>query len=248
MILESPFRMTLLPLDPERMTLSIKCIMQVAAFALFLAAGMPVTTTAQGVRPPELNAQYHRAETAWRSGASMLEAKARVDRVLEARPDDAEALRLRAQVLLGMHRIDEALHDARHAVRVDPKDAESQLVLCEVARHAGETQLARESLQAASELVFDDAALHVRLSWNAVLLDQLEKAEAFARTALALDPEEPSAYYQLARVFLLLDQEGAAATVLRKGFERSLLDPTTIRSDSLLVRMVPHPIVEPHMK
>lgn len=177
----------------------------------------------------------------------MLEAKARIDRVLESRPNDAEALRLRAQVLMGMERPREALRDAQRAVAVDPKNAESQLVLCEVARNAGEQTLAEQSLQTASELVFDDAALHVRLSWNAVLLDQVEKAEAFARTALALDADESSAYYQLARVFMLQDQRDAAAMILSKGFRRALLDPSTVRSDSLLTRLTAHPTVQPYL-
>jgi len=214
---------------------------------LFGGSAVPVPGGAQGVRPPDLSAQFHRAETAWRSGASILEAKARIDRVLESRPNDAEALRLRAQVLMGMDRPQEALRDARRAVTIDPKSAESQLVLCEVARTAGERMLAEQSLQTASELVFDDAALHVRLSWNAVLLDQVEKAEAFARTALALDADAPSAYYQLARVFVLQDHPDAAAMILSKGFRRLLLDPSTVRGDSLLTRLTGHPTVQPHL-
>lgn len=214
---------------------------------LFGGSAVPVPGSAQGVRPPDLSAQFHRAETAWRSGASILEAKARIDRVLESRPNDAEALRLRAQVLMGMDRPQEALRDARRAVAIDPKSAESQLVLCEVARTAGERMLAEQSLQTASELVFDDAALHVRLSWNAVLLDQVEKAEAFARTALALDADAPSAYYQLARVFVLQDHPDAAAMILSKGFRRLLLDPSTVQGDSLLTRLTAHPTVQPHL-
>ncbi|NBC18577.1 MAG: tetratricopeptide repeat protein [Bacteroidetes bacterium] len=215
----------------------------------FLVCGLVLVEPgmAQNVRSPDLNAQYHRAETAWKSGASMLEAKARVDRVLEARPDDAEALRLRAQVLMGMGRLDDALRDARRAVAVAPRTATSQLVLCEVARHAGEREVAAQALQDASELVFDDAALHVRLSWNAVLLEQVEKAEAFARTALALDGENPSAYYQLARVFVLQGEDEAAATVLRNGFQRALLDPSTVRSDSVLTDITDHPVVRPYV-
>lgn len=214
---------------------------------LFCGFVMVLPVMAQSVRPPDLDAQFHRAETAWRSGASMLEAKARVDRVLEARPNDAEALRLRAQVLMALGRTEEALHDARRAVNVAPRAATSQLVLCEVARQAGRQALAARALQDASELVFDDAALHVRLSWNAVLLGQVEEAEAFARTALALDGENPSAYYQLARAFVLQGEDDAAATVLRNGFQRALLDPTTVRSDTLLTHMTTHPAVRSYL-
>ena len=171
--------------------------------AAVLLAGSVVWAQAQGVRPHELNVQYHRAETAWKSGASVLEVKARVDRVLEALPNDVEALKLRAQALLRMDRIEEALADARRAVRLRSKDGEAHLILCEAARRNGDLEGAERALDAASELVLDDAALHIRLSWNAMLLENYDKAEAFARVARASDPDEAAAYYQLARVFVL---------------------------------------------
>ena len=206
-----------------------------------LLAGLPTWAQAQGVRPPELNVQYHRAETAWKSGASVLEVKARVDRVLEALPNDVEALKLRAQALLKMNRHEEALTDARRAVRLRPKDGEAHLILCETARLNGDAERAERALDAASALALDDAALHIRLSWNAVLLGKLDKAESFARVAMASDPDEAAAYYQLARVFVLKQQPEAAATVLLNGLNASLLDPVAITADTVLIHVVDHP-------
>ena len=213
--------------------------------AVVLFAGSVAGTQAQGVRPYELNVQYHRAETAWKSGASVLEVKARVDRVLEALPNDVEALKLRAQALLKMDRDKEALTDARRAVRLRPKDGEAHLILCEAARRNGDDEGAERALDAASELALDDAALHIRLSWNAVLLDKLNKAEAFARVAMASDPDEAAAYYQLARVFILQQQREAAATVLLNGLNASILDPGAITADTVLVHVVDHPALRP---
>jgi predicted Zn-dependent protease len=205
---------------------------------------------AQGqiVRPPELSAQYHRAETAWKSGTSMLEAKARVDRVLKELPDDVAARKLRAQVLMAMDRPVEALADARRAVALSPADGEAYLILCVTARVAGERRLAVEALDAAAERVLDDAAFHIRLSWNAALLGQLDKAEAFARIALALGATEAAAYYQLARVFIQKDQLDDAASILARGLRRSVLDPATIQRDTLLVRVATHHEVGPLLK
>lgn len=205
-----------------------------------LAAPMTLAW-AQAPRPHELNVQYHRAETAWKSGASVLEVKARIDRVLEALPNDVEALKLRAQALLKLGRHDEALADGQRAVRLAPKDGDAHLILCEAARLNGDVALAERSLGAASELALDDAALHIRLSWNAVLLGQLDKAEAFARVARASDPDEAAAYYQLARVFVLQEQPEAAATVLVNGLNASILDPGAIAADTVLVRVTDHP-------
>ena len=209
--------------------------------AAALLAGPLTWAQAQGVRPPELNVQYHRAETAWKSGASVLEVKARVDRVLEALPNDVEALKLRAQALLKMNRDEEALTDARRAVQLRPKDGEAHLILCEAARRNGDAEGAERALDAASALALDDAALHIRLSWNAVLLEKLDKAESFARVAMASDPDEAAAYYQLARVFVLKQQPEAAATVLLNGLNASLLDPVAITADTVLVHVVDHP-------
>src|SRR5690554_3695523 len=54
-------------------------------------------------RPAEWEAEFNRAHSAFRSGVSFLEAKARVDRVLRALPDDAQARKLRAQILIALN-------------------------------------------------------------------------------------------------------------------------------------------------
>jgi len=215
------------------------------AVVLFGSAVMTAQAQVPVVRPPELNVQYHRAETAWRSGASVLEVKTRIDRVLKELPDDVEALKLRAQALLKLNRDEEALADAERAVNLQPKDGEAHLILCEAARRTGDVERAGRALDAAAELALDDAALHIRLSWNAMLLGKLDKAESFARVAMASAPDEAAAYYQLARVFVVKQQPDAAATVLVGGLSASLLDPGTITADTVLVRLTDHPSLQP---
>lgn len=206
---------------------------------LFASAGVN-RASAQDRRPPRLDVEFHRAEKAWRSGASVLEAKIRVDRVLDEMPADPEARKLRAQILMSMDRHDEALADARKAVQLRPQDGEAYLVLSEAARMNGDEHLAIESLDAAAERVLEDADFHIRLSWNAALLGQLDRAEAYARIALALGPSRASAYYQLARVFVRKDQMDDAAAILSKGLRQDLLDPATIQNDSILTQIVGH--------
>lgn len=195
---------------------------------------------AQSLRTPHLNAEYHRAETAWRSGGSLLEAKARVDRVLKELPDDAEARKLRARVLLALGQASEAMEDARHAVEVRPQDGEAHLLVAEAARLCGRRDLARDMLDEAGSLVLDDADLHVRLSWSAQQLGQLHEAEAFARTAHALDPASPAAFYQLARVFVVQDRPDDAAAILRRGLQQRLLSPSSVTADTLLAPLADH--------
>lgn len=207
---------------------------------LVLGVGILVPASAQDLRPPELDVQFHRAETAWKSGASVLEAKARIDRVLNERPNDAEALKLRARILMSMNRYDDALPDARQAVLLANDDGEAYLILSEAARLTGDHALAVESLDAAAERVMEDAEFHIRLSWNAALLGQLDRSEAYARIALALAPERPQAYYQLARVFIRKEQLDDAASILVRGLGLELLDPNVIQSDTILTAVVDH--------
>lgn len=219
------------------MTTKSLCGWVVTLLLIFLAT-MPAK--GQNHRSPELDVQFHRAETAWKSGASVLEAKARVDRVLNEIPDDGEARKLRAQILMDMDRREEALFDAREAVKIRPDDGEAYLILSEAARLNGNHHLAVEALDAAAERVLEDPDFHIRLSWNASLLGQSERAEAFARIALALDSSKAAAYYQLARVFIRKNQADAAASVLERGLRNDLLDPNAIRNDSILTQVSAH--------
>lgn len=220
---------------------------------LLLASSMAATAWAQSsqlrqsVRTPELNMQLHRAETAWKSGASLLEAKARLDHVLRELPNDLEARMLRAEVLLDMNRPEEALADAQRATELAPEDGTAYLLLTEAARRSSRFALAREALGEAVTYLGENSAAHVRLSWNAVLLKELEIAESLARAALALDRTEASAYYQLARVFLQTGQPEEAASVLRRGFQAGVLDAAFIEGDALLRRLSGHPMLQEFM-
>ncbi len=213
--------------------------MVILAAVLWVGAAAP-SLGQNAVRPPELNVHYFRAETAWRTGGSVLEAKARVDRVLDELPNDVAARKLRAQVLLTMGRSTAALVDARRAVELNPQDGEAHLILCEAAFMDGDTATAARALDRASALVLEDAGLHIRLSWNAMHLGQLDKAEAFARVALNLDPNEAAAHYQLARVFVLKKQLDEAASVLARGLRASILEPEVIARDTVLARVRGH--------
>lgn len=210
------------------------------ALVLLFASTVLLEGSAQDRRPPELDVEFHRAEKAWRSGASVLEAKIRVDRVLDELPADPEARKLRAQILMSMDRFEEALSDAREAVQLRPQDGEAYLVLSEAARMNGDEHLAINALDAAAERVLEDADFHIRLSWNASLLGQLDRAEAYARIALALGPTRAPAYYQLARVFVRKEQMDDAAAILSRGLRQDLLDPATIQNDSVLTQISGH--------
>ncbi len=189
----------------------------------------------------ELARELRRAEMAWRSGASLLEAKARLDRVLTRAPENADARRLRARVHLDMGRPADALADAEVAARLRPSDAESQLLVCESARLTRQRARALVALDAASRLVIRDATLHVRLAYNAAELGDLERAEAFARIAVQQDADLSAAHLQLARVFALQQQDEAAIAALVRGATRGALDRRAVLADDLLRRYADAP-------
>ena len=207
---------------------------------------LPASRQAWGQSVDEIQQQYHRAETAWKNRSSLLEAKVRVDQVLEGEPDHADALKLRAEVLMAMRRYTEALMDAQRATQLSPNDGAAYLVLAEAARLNGDIALARTSLENAGRLSINDgAAIHLKLSESAMRLGEQgwTKAESFARVAHAKEPENIQAYYQLARIFILQNRKEAGATILEKGFRSMLLDPDYIRNDSTLQKLADHPVI-----
>lgn len=223
-----------------------KLLQLITGAVLLWLGSSAIPVQGQIVRSPELNMQFHRAEAAFKSGTSLLEAKARVDRVLEDLPDDIEARKLRAEVFIAMGRPKDALVDARRAAQLAPGDGEAHLLVSEAARLSGDYELAIQAMDDAAEHAPDDAPLHVRLSWNAMEIGQLEKAEAFARIALALRPNDAAAYQQLARAFILQDKHEAAAEILARGLRSAVIPLDAVRRDSVLSQLLAHPLLGPY--
>jgi predicted Zn-dependent protease len=210
----------------------------------------PQTSPAQSRSlQPNIQSQLHRAETAWRSGGSLLEAKVRADEVLRANPDHPEALKLRADVLLALDRYNEALRDARRATELDPTDGRAYWILAESARLSGDLSTTRDALREAAGMITDDnAEFHVMLSGVAMNVEELELAESFARVARAREPTHAAAHYQLARVFILQGRLDDAVTILLGGLNEQFLDPRFIREDSTLGSLSRHPALAPALE
>ena len=205
-----------------------------AAFAWLTPASAQLVPRVTSVRPPALSAQLHRAEIAYKSGASLLEAKVRVDRVLDELPNDTQALKLRSKVYVSMERYTEALADARRAAAVDPADGEAQLLVSLSAQGAGNHDLALRAMDRAAALLVDDASSHVELAGIARAMGLYEKAEAFARIGVALDPTLASAQLELARAFVAQKKFPAATLILQKAIEAGTVKRQMVLSDSLL--------------
>ncbi len=203
-----------------------------------MAASGSLAAHAQIVRPPKLNLQFHRAETAFKSGNSLLEAKARIDRVLRQLPRDPEALKLRASIFLSMNRPDDALKDAREAAIIDPLDGETNLILCESATRTSMTEEAVRALHRSAENLKADTDQHLRLSRCAARLGRFDEAQSYARIALAREERDPAIYVHLARLFVLSGDSTKAKSLLRKGLGERILVKDLVLQDTLLAPLL----------
>jgi len=185
----------------------------------------------QSGRNAEQETQFHRARTAWESGISMLEAKARIDRVLKELPRDVEALKLRTSILMGLGRPADAIDDALYTVQLTPTDGEAQLLLCETAVANGNKPIATAALEAASVLILSQSQHLIRLSACALAADDSARAEALARIVVAQKESDPRGHIQLARVFLRGGRLDAARNVLDKLVENGLVTHASIAKD-----------------
>ena len=201
---------------------------------ILLGALTVAPAKAQGFRPPELNVQFHRAHTAWATGNSLLEAKARIDRVLAALPEDVEALKLRAAIQLDLDRPEEALKDADHAALLAPDNGEAHLLRCEAASRTGALAEAENALELASNLFLQRIDHYVRLSACALTIEAFTRAESLARVAVAQDDTDPRGHIQLARVFMATNRSDAARAVVSRMIESSRVTRTAVMADSQL--------------
>ncbi len=198
-----------------------------------VATLVPAVAAGQIVRSPAMNLEYHRAQAAWKSGGSLLEAKARLDRVLEAGPDDVDAYLLRARVQLALKHGADALADVRRAAELDPESVDAQFVLCQAARVTGDTTLAVQALERSAERLEPDPLKHIVLSREAMLLGRYELSESLARVAVALDGTNVEANYQLARALALRGMLDASALILNRGLENGTFTLQAIGADAV---------------
>jgi len=216
---------------------------------LFSWGGQPAFSQGQAEARSDaarvIDTQLQRAQMAMRSGASLREARTRLNRVLALAPDHAEALHLRARAHLALQAPRQAIADAERALQMAGPNMATYATLVEAARQVGDRARAVKALEAAMAAV-DGACPHaLRLSWSALQLEHYDHAEALARVALRCQPYRAAPYQQLARVFMRTGRTADAAFILHQGLERGALHASNVVHDEDLKTLATHPLVAP---
>ena len=145
-----------------------------------------------------------------------------LDRSLRLAPDNYDALKLRAKLLLTFHRFEEALEVARRATRLNPQDHDNYGALTDALVELGEYPAAVEAAQRMVDLR-PDTSSYARVSYLRWLHGDVEGAfDAMRLAAQAASPQDPEklawCHVQLGEALL---NKGKAAEAERE-FDRAL--------------------------
>jgi len=145
-----------------------------------------------------------------------------LDRSLRVAPDDYDALKLRAKLLLTLHRFEEALEAARRAAALNPRDHDNYGALTDALVELGEYPAAVEAAQRMVDLR-PDTASYARVSYLRWLHGDNEGAiDAMRLAAQAANPQDPEklawCYVQLGDAYLNQNKPAEA----EREFDRAL--------------------------
>jgi tetratricopeptide (TPR) repeat protein len=159
-----------------------------------------------GREPDSAQALFYRAYL-HDQGQEMREAAADYRRALERDPDHEEARQRLVTVLLHLHKASEALPHVEHLRRRRPDDPPLQVLLARCRDQLGQREEAEALLDAVLARQPKHPAALVERGQLALRAGQSEAAEDWLREAVALEPGDYQAHYQL---YLCLKRNGKA--------------------------------------
>ncbi len=154
--------------------------------------------------------QHHQA-------GRLREAETLYRQVLQARPDDANALHCLGILALQTGQADAAVALIGKAVLVNPNSADFHNNLGNAFIEQGRIEQAITSYQAGSALRPDDAAIHYNLGNAFSAQAQYERARACYETTLELSPDHADAHNNLGNILLELGMPAQAAAHFGRG-------------------------------
>jgi tetratricopeptide (TPR) repeat protein len=178
----------------------------------------------------EALAQGYMATFRWGPALSCLQ------RLLEYRPDDADALVWRGWVWENLQQVPSARDDYRRAVELAPENQEARLRLAEALLQLGEPKGALEHLEWLRPRRPDDAAVLLALARCQRALDRPEEAEGLLDRLLALRPDDAQVLAERGRLALAQGQAEEAEGWLRKAQARAPFERETNYQLALCLR------------
>lgn len=165
------------------------------------------------LNPRLFEAYYYFARTRFHQGD--MEAAAELfSKAAAVNPEDYQSRLLRAQILRGAGKIDDAIIQARQAIEV-------------VERHL--------------EWNPDDArALHLGAG-SLILLGEVERADQWLQRALEIDPDDPIVLYNVACNYAILNRVEEALDFLERAVEHGTVSEDWAKNDEDLVNLRSHP-------
>ncbi len=164
-----------------------------------------------------------------------VQAVALADQLVAVRTDDAMVHNLRAQALLNLKAAEEAFEEAQHASRLDPDDAQAQMLVGMAAWELGRLGLAQKCFEHGVALSGNDAELLARYAWFLACERGSKLAVAASEEALRADSDSALAWASLGLVQLRQHRLHAARESLRRALE---LDPNDVHAQSVMLALL----------
>jgi len=143
-------------------------------------------------------------------------------------PEDAGTLLMRGEVLLAMQRPDEARPLLERVVEIDPERPRVHFQLAAALQAAGESEAALDHFAREIELNDADEVRVMAHTNRSIILEQEQKyAEAAAEmeAVVAIDPDDPRYYGDLASLYLQAEDLPKVADALQRGAEAGFSSP-----------------------
>jgi tetratricopeptide (TPR) repeat protein len=183
-------------------------------------------TVSEGWFVPTLSEALNLAQQALDSG-DHAQAQFVYQRILQAAPDEPNALNGLGVLALHADRLDEAEDYLRRAILASPRDASILGNLSELHRRHGRADEAIACCRQALELAPDWPLLHSNLGVVLKQQEQFEQAVASFSRALELNPNLAEVHYNLANTLVKLDRLDLAEASFRRALELTPSDPET---------------------
>ncbi|HUO20771.1 MAG TPA: tetratricopeptide repeat protein [Steroidobacteraceae bacterium] len=140
-------------------------------------------------------------------------------------PEDAQLLVVRAACESALKDPAAALEDARHAVRLEPRNLDAVGVLAGLYQGSGDAQQARALLESTLRQIPDSVEVRLMLVHVYDSLNLNSQAEATLIEVTKLRPAESALRIQLAQYYTKMQQPDAAEAVLRDAIKAIPADP-----------------------